>query len=880
VTRLPRHLVHRGTVPASAFLLEDTPAGRATLLRRWRPGHEVHRLGARLLWRLPEPQRIACDAAAGLPLVEVEGRLVGAPFELAHVRAAAVRGEVLFVDAGVLVAEPPGERIDVSTYIDLEGFTAADVASLGDPPPPPALALVPVAGDPIRAALGLSPLSAEARDVMEAMQKGAPPGTAAPTVGPIGRALVRAMRWLSSLLPGGTRPGQGTGGQAQDPAAPPRRWAWLDRFDRWLDRVLDVSRLASLLGRRQAEYLNRLMDMFEQGDLDQALRHAIPLAAPGTETPRRSLGLPSPRSSLDIPLGPRRSGGGTIMFGGDAYEQLRRRYRAAAKRLEDQGRYAEAAFVLAELLRANDEAVAMLEKHAQYRLAAELAESRDLPAGLQVRLWFLAKDLPRAIAVARRHGAFGDAILRLERSGHADAARQLRMLWADGLASAGDYQNAVMAIWPLEQARALARKWIDLGIEQGGAAGARLRVKKLALTGPNPGDEAALRETLETDDAERSVERLAIALALTEDAGALGAVAAPLAREAVRSGLRDGLSSDAARTHLLALAGDGALKADVPPPAQQAPRLHTVAPPIRLEIAASDRGAMPVHEAAWLPDGKMLLALGEAGARLVNREGRTAAHFDVPAHRIVTYDSGSHALLLAPRASEWSISRLDLVQRRVELLGQLRLLSFADDTDGSLWIVSEPSSVSAIDLQSPQLKALWRVTAHGVYDLARNASSLSLLFPTPAGNEWWRYELPSFTLRVRQQLAPSPAEFFSLTAAGHFTGANDLGHAWVQSGVGQPITRLVTGLEAGGEANCSAGGEWSSVTATHEADSGLWQLFDWGTGTVRWTARFERMPNTLRVRMRSDVATWADEYGRVLAVDLGNGRVLRDLRVR
>jgi hypothetical protein len=875
VTRLPRHLVHRGTVPASAFLLEDTAAGRATLLRRWRPGHEVQRLGPRLLWRLPEPQRIACDAAPGLPLVEIEGRLVGAPFELAHVRAAAVRGEVLFVDAGVLVAAPPGERIDVSTYIDLGGFTAADVASLGDPPPPPALALVPVTGDPIRAALGLSPLSAEARDVMDAMRNGAPPGTAAPTVGPIGRALVRALRWLSSLMPGSGRPAQGTGA-----GAPPRRWAWLDRLDRWLDRVLDVSRLASLLGRRQAEYLNRLMDMFEQGDLDQALRHAIPLAAPGSEPSRRSLGLPSPRSSLDIPLGPRGSGGGgTIMLGGDAYEQLRRRYRAAAKRLEDQGRYAEAAFVLAELLHANDEAVAMLEKHAQYRLAAELAESRELPAGLQVRLWFLAKDLPRAIAVARRHGAFGDAILRLERSGHADAARQLRMLWADGLASAGDYQNAVMAIWPLEQARALARKWLDLGIEQGGASGARLRVKKLALTGPNPGDEAALRETLETDDGERSVERLAIALALTEDAAALGPVAPPLAREAVRAGLRDGLASDAARTHLLALAGDGALKADVPPPAQQAPRLHTVAPPIRLEIAASDRGAMPVHEAAWLPDGKMLLALGEAGARLVNREGKTAAHFDVPAHRIVMYDSGSHALLLAPRAGAWSISRLDLVQRRFEPLGQLHLLSFADDTDGSLWVVSEPGAVSAIDLQSPGLKALWRVQANNVYWLARNASSLSLLLPEQGAYEWWRYELPSFTLRVRQQLAPSPAELFSLTAAGHLTGADNFGHAWVQTGVGQPVTRAVTGIEPGGDVLCWSAGEWSAIVTERDED-GSWQLADWGTGTVRWLAHFERMPGSLRVRMRSDVATWADAHGRVLAVDLGNGRVLRDLRVR
>ena len=51
-------------------------------------------------------------------------------------------------------------------------------------------------------------------------------------------------------------------------------------------------------------------------------------------------------------------------------------YHASYKRLEAQNRIEEAAFVLAELLHANEQAVALLERHGKLKLAAELAEGR------------------------------------------------------------------------------------------------------------------------------------------------------------------------------------------------------------------------------------------------------------------------------------------------------------------------------------------------------------------------------------------------------------------------------------------------------------------------------------------------------------------------
>jgi hypothetical protein len=275
----------------------------------------------------------------------------------------------------------------------------------------------------------------------------------------------------------------------------------------------------------------------------------------------------------------------------------------------------------------------------------------------------------------------------------------------------------------------------------------------------------------------------------------------------------------------------------------------------------------------------MLLALGEAGARLVTRDGRTAAHFDVPTYRIVTHDSGGHALLLAPRGGAWAVARVALLQRKVEPLTHLPLDSFAEDTDGTLWVVCERGAVSVLDLSSPRLAALWRAHVPQVLALARNTVSLSLLLGHGEHLERWSYELPAFTLRVRQLLALPRAERFSLTTAGNLTAVDAAGFVHVQGLAGQSATRSVSGVWAGYPASCASAGDWTSIV-TYRGATCLWQLADLPSATVRWRAELQHEPAHARVRMRPDVATWADSEGRVLAVDLGTGRLLRDLRVR
>src|SRR5262249_42216916 len=128
----------------------------------------------------------------------------------------------------------------------------------------------------------------------------------------------------------------------------------------------------------------------------------------------------------------------------------------------------------------NREAVSFLERHGKLRLAAEVAEARELPPDLVARQWVIAGDYRRALEIARRSGVFAQAVAQLERT-HPDAACMLRLHFADALATGGDFVAAVEAVWPVESARHLAAAWIARGLELGGLVEARLLPRQLSV---------------------------------------------------------------------------------------------------------------------------------------------------------------------------------------------------------------------------------------------------------------------------------------------------------------------------------------------------------------------------------------------------------------
>jgi hypothetical protein len=539
------------------------------------------------------------------------------------------------------------------------------------------------------------------------------------------------------------------------PPPPPSGPGLLSRLSDWLRRNTP---LGPLLGQRKAEYMQRLFDMFEQGDLHEALRYAIPLGSELTEQARVSLGLPGPRESLAIQT--HRTKGPASIFGGgeEIYAALKERYRAAFKRLEREGKIDEAAFVLTELLGAHEEAVSFLEKHGRLRLAAELAEGRGMEPGLVVRQWLLAKDLRRAVEIARRSGAFSDAVLRLERT-HPAEARTLRLLWAETLAEAGDYTRAVDVVWRLEDARPLARSWLEHGAATGGVGGARA-LARLAVAFPEAFESvrAPALGLLEEESQARAAERLAFAEVLAAEQHS--EVRALLAGPAVRALLRDRAAGHTRvdsrfLMRLLRDVEDGTLRADLPPVPESRRRdwaeESAMALP-RETLAATEAGPHPIHDAVALSSQRMLLALGEAGVRLVRADGTCVAHFDVPAFSLVPSVHEDRVLALAPRGELQRISRIEPGPRKAAHWCDAKVDAFAPSFDGNLWFIADGDTVMAVDaLAKEGLRALWRVSQVGGKVMAIEADAERMRFTTWSTEpQLWTYALKEGpTLRSR-----------------------------------------------------------------------------------------------------------------------------------
>jgi hypothetical protein len=702
-----------GSHEAIGVLVPDA----SDVLRWWEPGAVVWHVDESFLVRFPSPRRLRSDAVRGELVIVCSDVLTTVPIDAPPPNASA--GSLVRARAGALFVTPLLERVDPSAWLARDRVTVLAPIEVERAPSEARDALPPVATDARDAIGDAIPRAAEgAREAAESIARSlAKSGSAVsvPSLPPAKSAFGTLRDWLGRWVFGQqpSTAAQASSKPSSDLAPiEPREPSWLHRvWDGlgWLSARAFRARLARYVTRRQAEYVMRYLELFDRGDVNEALRWAIPLGSGSTaETPAPpSLGTPGARASLAL-TGRRVPASSTFGVGlPDLHAFLKARYLRVLEALKERGEIDQAAFVLAELLGDADGAVALLERHGRLLQAARLAEAREVDPAVQVRLWMLARDLPRALALARRHAAFASAIAAL-RPSHPQAADALALEWGNELAQVGDFAGAVMALRDVPTGLPLRRAWLERAIDVGGVAGAQMLAVR-ATEAPDRFDDTAarLRELLGDRAEEREPEVEAFARELVAprassasevDDRVVRALAAPTLRELWRRGSRLASTLEA---HV-----DGALRADRPPALRPT---HPIPDPIALTFDASDVGALPVHDLALLPSGKLVVALGEAGVRVYARDGRHVATIDAPADALVTSDHGSYVIAVARRGELHRLTRIDLDRRIARPWWEARLTSFARTFDGTRWLLSEGGVATSIDATDDRWSALARL---------------------------------------------------------------------------------------------------------------------------------------------------------------------------
>lgn len=449
-------------------------------------------------------------------------------------------------------------------------------------------------------------------------------------------------------------------------------------------------------------YMTKMLQLFEQKNWQEALRHAIPIGdSQHSEAIRQFLGHLKPRSSLDFT-----SAGGpgsvleTSLQGLDLLEAV---YRRALQGLLEAGRIEEAAYVLGELLADAAAAVDLLEKHGRLEAAARLATLKGLPASLQVRLWFQAGRSELAMSLARRYGVQAEALQMLARKDPA-LAHRFRAAWATDLADAACFSQAIVVGWPVREQLEDYEFWLRAGLESAGTGSLEALIHGLQDTGYC--ERLKLPERLQSLFQDRDLltqprrrvilDRLAATWIET-----LHPVLQNWAGETARRVMRQAnspvpLGDQRTLEFLIQLSGDPWLRADRPSSlGETAPRLGLWSETI------SQSGLTPIYDALWLGDGRILLALGQAGLVVLSRAGAVSQRFALPAYQLV---EGERPIIV-------SGSNLSFFEGgKTRFWCQASLDGWCESHDGYHWLVWWGRQIYTIDLLSQDWRALYQHT--------------------------------------------------------------------------------------------------------------------------------------------------------------------------
>jgi hypothetical protein len=455
-------------------------------------------------------------------------------------------------------------------------------------------------------------------------------------------------------------------------------------------------------------------------------------------------------------------------------------------------------------------------------------------------------------------------------------------------------------VWPVKEARGLLEAWLTQGIAEGPVSAARLLPLQLrCLPEKRAETRMEMRELMDREDEDGPELRLILARALVEEEA--HAALEPVARELARALLRDGQANPAARellSKVLDRARDGVLAADLPPARGLAPTLPLARRSIAVEwtVTLAEVGELAIHDVAPLGNGRVLIALGEAGVRIVQRAGRTVASFAAPALQLVLADHGTRALALISRDQQVHVTRLELDSRRAIESWRAPLTAWADSYDGQGWFAAEADRLLQVDALSDRYRALWQLpkmsfVGQGIF---RSRSCLTLLAAEAASFEeafgarleLWRYELPSLALRARgtvnEEGQPDPG-------GGVLFGVLANGDGWVVTGRFDPESRaarlhFIPPPAKSRTSSAALAVRWpfrllamdsTMVAVEFGHEQGLTiELLDLVQHQLRARVHLEGAVKTC-ARFTTDALWIGDDRGRLLKVDLALGLLTR-----
>lgn len=639
---------------------------------------------------------------------------------------------------------------------------------------------------------------------------------------------------------------------------------------------------SQVVSRQHRKYVDELSRQFRDQNWDDALRDAIAIGGTATGS-WMSLRLPRRRTGPLTPALGQRAGGPAVPYGQSLQGHLSQLYRQAAKSLEQEGRIIEAAFVLCDLLRSYQEAVLLLERHRQFALAAELAEGHKMSADLVVSLWWRAGRRDRAVQVARLRGAFAATIPRLA-AVDAEAALALRAEWVTACQSADDHFAAVEAAWPEPSLRPLVMTDVQQGIARGGPGAAALLAYLVAHTGSAEALVGALA-LLATRGPDLQEPRTLFTTTFAALRCAEDPIDRRLATAALRGLSRDGddaLSPATVRrlTSNLRPRSDPLAVADLPARLVR-PRM---APEMNPTLTAHpESGQRQVYDAAALPGGVILVALGDGGARLLTLTGQTRTHWDVPCHQLVIADHGGSALLASQYGQVLALHHVDLATGKLRRGPTLAAKSVLKTFDGALLTVVDEDGIAFVDVTVSPPTALWRELDRNasVHDISRDRTSLtalvSLAAPTAgvAMTELWHWSLPDLKLRSRTPVDLTDVLAGATLVAGQLATLRSRPDGWWLQWRSE--RRLHEGLRLEQPATLVGSGNVIALV-TEETDGAHAQL---RTGFPLKALPSLRFPggSALSMRTHGDVATVWDWRGRVIALNTSTGSTLANTRL-